>query len=165
MSDFFKKSDLTRNEAEDIVSDTLNKCDDGELYLEDSKSESILLDDNKIKNSSYSSDLGFGLRAISDEIVAYSHSNEISKNSLKQSSENLKSTLKSVKGAYDQMKVDTNLTVAKNVDDYVDKSIYLASNKKINLELREILRIKAKKNLFENEKVIDEFNDFFKKII
>jgi predicted O-linked N-acetylglucosamine transferase (SPINDLY family) len=70
-----------------------------------------------------------------------------------------------VKGAYDQMKVDTNLTVAKNVDDYVDKSIYLASNKKINLELREILRIKAKKNLFENEKVIDEFNDFFKKII
>ncbi len=70
-----------------------------------------------------------------------------------------------VKGAYDQMKVDTNLTVAKNVDDYVDKSIYLASNKKINLELREILRIKAKKNLFENKKVIDEFNDFFKKII
>ena len=69
MSDFFKKSDLSRNEAEDIVSDTLNKCDDGELYLEDSKSESILLDDNKIKNSSYSSDLGFGLRAISDEIA------------------------------------------------------------------------------------------------
>ena len=44
MSDFFKKSDLSRNEAEDIVSDTLNECDDGELYLEDSKSESILLD-------------------------------------------------------------------------------------------------------------------------
>ena len=70
-----------------------------------------------------------------------------------------------VKGAYDQMKVSTDLTVAKNIDDYVDKSIYLASNKKVNLELREILRIKAKKNLFENKKVIDEFNDFFKKII
>ena len=41
-----------------IISDTLNKCDDGELYLENSKSESILLDDNKIKNSSYT----FGLR-------------------------------------------------------------------------------------------------------
>ena len=70
-----------------------------------------------------------------------------------------------VKGAYDQMKVDTSLTVAKNIDDYVDKSIYLASNKKVNLELREILRNKAKKNLFENQNVIDEFNDFFKKII
>jgi TldD protein len=34
---------LSRNEAETIVSDTLKKCDDGELYLENSKSESILL--------------------------------------------------------------------------------------------------------------------------
>ena len=92
MTDFFKKSDLSKSEAESIISDTLNKCDDGELYLEDTKSESIMLDDNKIKNSSYSSDLGFGFRAISDEIVAYSHSNEISKNSLKQSSESLKSS-------------------------------------------------------------------------
>ena len=98
MSNFFEKSDLSRNEAENIISDTLKKCDDGELYLENSKSESILLDDNKIKNSSYNSDVGFGLRAVSGEVVAYSHSNEISKNSLKQSSDNLKSTLKSIKG-------------------------------------------------------------------
>ena len=100
MSNFFEKSDLSRKDAESIISDTLQKCDDGELYIENSKSESILLDDNKIKNSSYSSDLGFGLRAISGEIVAYSHSNEISKNSLRQSSENLKSTLKSASGVY-----------------------------------------------------------------
>ena len=100
MSNFFEKSDLSRNEAENIISETLQKCDDGELYLENSKSESILLDDNKIKNSNYTSDLGFGFRAISDEIVAYSHSNEISKNSLKQSSDNLKSTMKSAKGSY-----------------------------------------------------------------
>ena len=52
MSNFFKNSDLSRNEAENIISETLNKCDDGELYLENSKSESIVLDDNKIKNSS-----------------------------------------------------------------------------------------------------------------
>ena len=100
MTNFFEKSDLSRSEAENIISDTLNRCDDGELYLENSKSESILLDDNKIKNSSYNSDLGFGFRAISDDIVAYSHSNEISKNSLKQSSDSLKSTLISKKGTY-----------------------------------------------------------------
>ena len=100
MSNFFEKTDITRNESEKIISDTLKNCDDGELYLENSKTESILLDDNKIKNSNYNSDLGFGFRAISGEVVAYSHSNEISKNSLKQSSENLRSTLKSVKGSY-----------------------------------------------------------------
>ena len=40
MSNFFEKSDLSRNDAESIISDTLKKCDDGELYLENSKSES-----------------------------------------------------------------------------------------------------------------------------
>ena len=121
MSNFFEKSDLSRSEAENIISDTLQKCDDGELYLENSKSESILLDDNKIKNSSYNSDLGFGFRAISDEVVAYSHSNEISKNSLKQSSENLKSTLKSVKGTY-------NHEIPKSNKKYYETSTLLNKN-------------------------------------
>ena len=108
MSNFFDKSDLTRKDVDKIVSDTLNKCDDGELYFEDSKSESILLDDNKIKSSNYSSDLGFGFRAVSNEVVAYSHSNEISKNSLKNSANNLKSTLKSIKGTYNNEIPKTN---------------------------------------------------------
>ena len=30
MSNFFDKSDLTRTDAENIVSDTLKNCDDGE---------------------------------------------------------------------------------------------------------------------------------------
>ena len=51
MNDFFTKTDLSRKDAENIISETLNKCDDGELYLENSKSESIVLDDNKIKSS------------------------------------------------------------------------------------------------------------------
>ena len=54
MNDFFTKADLSRKDAESIISETLNKCDDGELYLENSKSESIVLDDDKIKSSTYS---------------------------------------------------------------------------------------------------------------
>ena len=34
MTDFFNKTDLSRNNAEKIISETLNNCDDGELYLE-----------------------------------------------------------------------------------------------------------------------------------
>ena len=30
MSNFFNKTDLTRNDVEEIVSDTLKNCDDGE---------------------------------------------------------------------------------------------------------------------------------------
>ncbi len=123
MSDFFKKTDLSRSEAENIISETLKKCDDGELYLENSKSEDILLDDNKIKKSSYNSDLGFGLRAISGEIVAYSHSNEISKDSLKQSSESIRSTLKSINGTYNHSIPKSNKRYYENINPIEQKSL------------------------------------------
>ena len=100
MSKILKNSELDISTASSIVSNTLNKCDDGELYLEDSKSESIILDDNKIKSSSYKSDLGYGLRAITGDVVAYSHSSDLSKKSLNESSKNLSSTLSSSKGTY-----------------------------------------------------------------
>ena len=123
MINFFEKSDLSRNDAENIVSDTLKNCDDGELYFEDTKSETILLDDNKIKSSNYSSDLGYGFRAVSKEVVAYSHSNEITKDSLKKSSENLKSTLKSIKGTYNHSIIRSNKKFYKDINPIEQKTL------------------------------------------
>jgi TldD protein len=140
VSNFFEKTDLTRKDAENIISETLNKCDDGELYLEDSKSESILLDDNKIKSSSYSSDLGFGFRAISGEIVAYSHSNEISKDALNQSSKNLQSTLKSSKGNYNHEIPKTNKNFYNDINPIEEKD--LNSKLEVLNKVNEYLRSK-----------------------
>ena len=89
MSDFFNNSDISQQQAEQLVSETLNKCDDGELFLENSKSESLLLDDGKIKNTSFDSSLGFGFRAVQDDKTAFCHSNIISKKSLGDASKNL----------------------------------------------------------------------------
>ena len=65
---------------------------------------------------------------------------------------------KVVKGAYDQMKVDTNLTVAKNVDDYVDKSISIQHNFNSNY-LFQIIdnfgKLILSKSLSSNESLID----------
>ena len=129
MSKFFNNSDISKNDVDEIVSETLNSCDDGELYLEDSKTESIMLDDNKIKSSSYATDLGFGFRAISGEVIAYSHSNEISKDSLKQSSVNLKSTLKSISGTYNHSIPKTNKKFYEEINPIEDKDL----NSKIKL--------------------------------
>ena len=133
MNDFFNKTDLSRKDAEGIISETLNKCDDGELYLENSKSESIMLDDNKIKSSSYNSDLGYGLRAVTGEVVAYSHSNEISKDSLKKSANNLNSTLKSKKGIYNHEIPKTNKKFYEDINPIEQKSL----NSKLEL-LKEV---------------------------
>ena len=129
MSKFFNNTDISKNDVDEIVSETLNSCDDGELYLEDSKTESIMLDDNKIKSSSYATDLGFGFRAISGEVIAYSHSNEISKDSLKQSSANLKSTLKSIRGTYNHSIPKTNKKFYEEINPIEDKDL----NSKIKL--------------------------------
>ena len=71
MSNFFKNSDLTRNQAEKIINDTLLNKDDGELYLEDSINESITLDDGKIKNTSFTKTYGMGLRGVCEDVTAY----------------------------------------------------------------------------------------------
>ena len=141
MSNFYKNSDLDNIKAERIVSDTLNNCDDGELYLENSKSESILLDDNKIKNSSYSSDLGYGFRAITGEVVAYSHSNDISKDSILKSSENLKDTLKSKKGTYNHEIPKSNKKYYEDINPIEEKS----QNSKIKIlnEVNNYIRSKG----------------------
>ncbi len=123
MSKFFDNTDLNINKVENIVSSTLNNCDDGELYLENSKSEAVILDDNKIKSSNFTTDVGYGFRAITGDVVAYSHSNDISENSLKNSSANLKSTLSSNKGNYDNQIKKTNQKFYKEIDPIDNKSM------------------------------------------
>jgi len=95
MNDFFKDSDITKAQAEQLVSETLHKYDDGELFLESSKSESLLLDDGKIKNTSFDTNLGFGFRAVHEDKTAFCHSNIISKKSLGDAAKNLISNIKS----------------------------------------------------------------------
>ena len=123
MSKFLKNSELTFEKAKQIVDDTLQSCDDGELYLEDTKSETIVLDDNKIKSSDYSTDLGYGFRAVTGDVVAYSHSNEISDKSLKNSSQSLKSSLKGKKGTYNIEIRNTNQKFYKDIDPVEEKSL------------------------------------------
>ena len=123
MSKFLKNSELTFEKAKQIVDDTLQSCDDGELYLEDTKSETIILDDNKIKSSDYSTDHGYGFRAVTGDVVAYSHSNEISDKSLKNSSQNLKSSLKGKRGIYNTEIKNTNQKFYNDIDPVEEKSL------------------------------------------
>ena len=67
----------------------INKADDGELFLERSQNESFLFDDRKLKQSSFSSKEGFGIRAVIGERTAYSHSSEINNNKIKNAAESI----------------------------------------------------------------------------
>ncbi len=53
-------------------------AEDGELFLERRRGESLVLDDARIRNASYDASEGFGLRAVKGEVAGYAHATEIS---------------------------------------------------------------------------------------
>jgi len=178
MSTFFTDTDLTRQEADRLVSETLKGCDDGELFFESSKSESFVLDDNKIKNTSYDTALGYGLRAVTDDVTAYSHSNEISKKSLTEASKSLLSSLKNKNGktspspqrSNSKMYSDINpieakpfnekISILKNVDEYLRKkdSLIKQVSASISGEYQEIEIIKSDSQSFQDIRPLIRFN-------
>ena len=78
---------FSKETAQSILQHTLSGADDGEIFLERRRSESIVLDDGRIRSSSYSSDQGFGLRAVRGETTGYAHSTEMTEAALKRASE------------------------------------------------------------------------------
>ena len=95
---FFGNNDFDLDKVQSLLSDTLIDADDGELYLESTKSESFSFDDGRMKNISYDSTKGFGLRAIAGEARGFAHSGEITESSLKRASETVKTVSKNYSG-------------------------------------------------------------------
>jgi TldD protein len=88
---FFNKQDLDHGRIQKVVDDALEGLDDGELFLEYRQSESLAFDDGRLRNASFDITQGFGLRAISEDTVAYSHSTEISENAIRRASNTVSS--------------------------------------------------------------------------
>ena len=62
-------------------------AEDGELFLERRRGESLVLDDGRIRTASYDASEGFGLRAVKGEVAGYAHSTEISESALKRATD------------------------------------------------------------------------------
>jgi TldD protein len=67
--------------------DAVAGADDGELFLERRRSESLLFDDGRLRTASYDAAEGFGLRAVRGETAGYAHSTEISEAALARAAE------------------------------------------------------------------------------
>jgi TldD protein len=78
---------LDRERADAILREALAGAEDGELFLERRRAETLVLDDGRIKTASYDASEGFGLRAVKGEVAGYAHATEISEASLRRASE------------------------------------------------------------------------------
>ena len=74
---------LDRAAAERITADALAGTDDGELFLEYRETESLALEDGRIRSAGFDTQAGFGLRAVLGEETGYAHAGELSEAALK----------------------------------------------------------------------------------
>ena len=105
---FFKRLDLDPKRIEGIVGDALKGTDDGELFFEYRQSESLNFDDGRLKNASFDTTQGFGLRAVAGESAGYAHASEISEAAIKRAADTVKAVRRGHSGTYADPPTGTN---------------------------------------------------------
>ena len=72
------RANLDRDQVRAQLARGLEGADDGELFLEYSQSEMLAFDNGRLKQATYDTAQGFGLRAVKDDAVGYAHSSDVS---------------------------------------------------------------------------------------
>ena len=117
---FYNNTGLSQEKALNILNNSIKGADDGELYLEYCQSEFFAWDDGRLRNSSFNTDMGFGMRAVIDDAFSYSHSSEISEDSLLRAGNTVNSILEGYSGTVD-CGVNNDITPIYNKNNPVDE--------------------------------------------
>ncbi|MEM6679858.1 MAG: metalloprotease TldD [Pseudomonadota bacterium] len=78
---------LDREIALSVLREAVAGADDGELFLERSRSEVVTFDDGRLRSASYDSAEGFGLRAVAGPAAGYGHATELSEAALRRAAD------------------------------------------------------------------------------
>src|SRR6476659_3775919 len=90
------RAGLDRPRLAKIISHGLEGADDGELFLEYRQAEMLVLDNGRLKQATYDTSQGFGLRAVKDEAVGYAHASDVSEGAIARAAD----AVRAVKGGY-----------------------------------------------------------------
>jgi TldD protein len=97
-------------------------AEDGELFLERRRGESLVLDDGRIRTASYDASEGFGLRAVKGEVAGYAHSTEISESALKRATDTARLAVGDGGGTLADAPARTNRHLYTDADPLADAS-------------------------------------------
>src|ERR1700716_2281802 len=99
-SSLLNRAGLDREDARRLLARGLEGADDGELYLEYAQSEMLVFDNGRLKQATYNTDQGFGLRAVKDEAVGYAHSSDVSEAALARAADAVRAVNGGYRGRY-----------------------------------------------------------------
>jgi TldD protein len=133
------ETELDPDRALAILRDAVAGADDGELFLERSRSEALVFDDGRLKTASYDAAEGFGLRAVRGETAGYAHSTEISEAALKRAAETARLAVGAGGGAMAAPPRPTNQRLYGDADPFDDAefSVKVETLREIDAYLRE----------------------------
>jgi len=87
----------------------LTGADDGELFLEYRQSELLLFDNGRLKQATYDTAQGFGLRAVKGEAVGYAHASDLSHAALARAADAVGAVQGGYSGSYSAAPGRTNV--------------------------------------------------------
>lgn len=90
------RAQLDRDAVRSEIARGLSGADDGELFLEYRQTEALNFDNGRLKQATYDTAQGFGLRAVKDDAVGYAHASELSLPALSRAAD----TVAAVRGGY-----------------------------------------------------------------
>jgi TldD protein len=103
-----ERAGLDRARVGNLIARGLDGADDGELYLEYRQSEMLLFDNGRLKQATYDTSQGFGLRAVKDEAVGYAHATDLSEDAMARAAEAVRAVKGGYSGRYAAAPVRTN---------------------------------------------------------
>jgi TldD protein len=95
-SSLIDRAGLDRARVDKLVGRGLEGADDGELFLEYRQAEVLVYDNGRLKQATYDTAQGFGLRAVKGEAVGYAHASDVSEAALARAAD----AVRAVQGGY-----------------------------------------------------------------
>ena len=108
ISSLIDRAGLDRGKVRQIMGRGLEGADDGELFLEYRQAEALTFDNGRLKQASYDTVQGFGLRAVKDEAVGYAHASDVSEAAIARAAEAVRAVKGGHSGTYAEAPARTN---------------------------------------------------------
>jgi TldD protein len=108
-SSLLDRAQLDRGKVTRLMQRGLEAADDGELFLEYRQAEALVFDNGRLKQATYDTAQGFGLRAVKGEAVGYAHASDVSEEAIARAVEAVRAVQGGYSGSYSQAPARTNV--------------------------------------------------------
>src|SRR5215471_14067961 len=103
------RAGLDRDDARRHLARGLEGADDGELLLEYRQSEVLVFDNGRLKQATFDTAQGFGLRAVKGEAVGYAHASDVSEEALARAADAVSAVRSGYSGSYAEPPARSNV--------------------------------------------------------